>query len=136
MPADRSATTGFAAVQLAAGTYTDELRAQCRRRCAPDPRLLFEPDFHELKAAGAAVAAVLFDELAAVGEPIKVPGGHVGGRLPDAPDWLRAPAIYGGASLLWLYSDDRCTPAEFYGDQSDQVYERIPVPPRRRPRRA
>jgi hypothetical protein len=130
MPADRNATVGFAAVQLPAGTYVDELRHQCEQQCAPDPRLLFEPDFQELKAAGAALAAVLFDELLAAGEPIKVPGGHVGGLLPDKPDWLSVPAIYGGASLLWVYADDRCSPAEFYGDMSTVPYERIPVPPR------
>ncbi len=129
MPVDSSAAAGFAAVQLPAGTYAEELRRQCERRCAPDPRLLMEPDFQDLKAAGAAAAATMFEELAALGEPIKVPGGYVGGRLLDAPDWLRTPAIYGGASLVWVYADDRCSPAEFYGDQSGQVPERIPVPP-------
>ncbi len=129
MPADRHAAAGFAAVQLAAGTYVEELRHQCERKCAPDPRLLFEPDFRELKVAGATRAAVLFEELLAAGEPIKVAGGHVGGRLPDAPDWLRTPAIYGGASLVWVCADDRCSPAEFYGDMSTVPYEQIPVRP-------
>lgn len=132
MPADRHLAGRFAECQLPAGTYADELRNQCERECAPDPRLLFEPDFEELEAAGAARAAVLFEELLGAGDPIKVPGGHVGGRLPEKPDWLSTPAIYGGASLLWIYATDRCSPAEFYGDQSGPVPERIPVPPRHR----
>lgn len=88
MPADRHAAAGFAAFQLPAGTYAEELRRQCEHDCAPDPRLLMEPDFDELKAAGAARAAMLFDDLLAAGEPIIVGGGHVGGRAPDKPEWL------------------------------------------------
>lgn len=107
MPADRHLAAGFAAVQLPAGTYAEELRRQCEHQCAPDPRLLARPDFDELKAAGAARAAVMFDELLAAGDPILVPGGYVGGRLPDKPDWLSTPAIYGGASLVWVYPDDQ-----------------------------
>jgi hypothetical protein len=134
MPADRHLAAGFAGHQLAAGSYAKLLRDDCDRRCAPDPRLLGEDDFEELKAAGAARAAELFDELAAVGEPIQVPTGHTGGyRLPGAPEWLSTPAIYGGASLARVYRDDVCEPAEFYGDTlPNGVFERIPVGPRHR----
>lgn len=130
MPADRHAAAGFAAFQLPAGTYADELRWQCEHQCAPDPRLLMEPDFRDLKAAGAARAAVLFEELLAAGEPILVSGGYLGGRVPEKPEWLSVPAIYGGASLVRIHRDDAAEPAEFYGDMSGQVYERVPVPPR------
>src|SRR5271167_2084277 len=145
MPADRHAASGgFAGHQLPAGSYAKLLRADCDRRCAPDPRLLGEDDFEELKAAGAAGAAEMFDELAAVGEPIVVPTGYVPAANPatgrwqlrqaaGAPEWLSTPAIYGGASLARVYRDDVCEPAEFYGDTlPNGVFERIPVQPRHR----
>lgn len=136
MPADRQKLAGgFARHQLPAGSYRKLLRDQCEQRCKPDPRLLFfdEANFDALKAAGAARAVEVFDELRAAGEPITVPTGHVGAHPSDGPEWLTVPAIYGGASLTRVYRDDVAEPAEFYGDMSGQVYERIPVPPRHRP---
>ena len=129
----RGIDTRLTGYQLPAGTYAAALRKRCERECMPDPRLLDEPDFDELKAAGAARAAEMFDELLAAGEPITVPTGHTGGyRLPDAPEWLSTPAIYGGAMQVRIYPDDVCEPAEFYGDTRGQVWETVAVPPNHR----
>lgn len=124
---------GPAGYQLPAGSYAKLLRDHCKFRCAPDPRLLEEPDFVELKAAGAVRAAQMFTELMAAGEPI-VTATSVRNPADGAPEWLSTPAIYGGASLVRVYSDDVCEPAEFYGDTlPNGVFERIPVSPQHRP---
>ena len=126
----RGVDTRLTGYQLPAGSYAKLLRSQCDQQCAPDPRLLDEPDFAELNVAGAARAAEMVNELLAAGEPITVPTGHTGGyRLHDAPEWLSTPAIYGGAVQVWIYPDDVCTPASFYGDTRGQVWKTVAVPP-------
>lgn len=130
----RGIDTRLAGHQLPVGIYRKMLREQCEQRCKPDARLLEEPDFAELKAAGAACAAAMFDEMRAAGEPIIVPTGYVGARPDDgAPEWLCTPAIYGGAVQVRIYPDDVCEPASFYGDTRGQVWEVIEVPPNHRP---
>ncbi len=119
MPID-SDRGGSAGYRLPVGSYAKLLRSECGRRCAPDPRLLGEPDFEELKAAGSVRAAALFDELLAAGEPIVVASWQVPAR--GAPEWLSTPAVYGGASLVRVYVDDVCEPAEFYGDMTGAVF--------------
>ena len=42
--------------------------------------------------------------------------------------------IYGGASMVRIHRDDVAEAAEFFGDMSGQVWERIPVPAQHRPR--
>jgi hypothetical protein len=138
MPADRHGA-GFAGHRLTAGSYAKLLRNDCDRRCAPDPRLYpveTVPDgaaeWEDLKAAGVARATEMFDELAAVGEPIVVPTGYA--PRAGGPEWLSTPAIYGGASLVRVHRDDVCEPAEFYGDRlPNGAFDRIPVPARHRP---
>jgi hypothetical protein len=133
MPVDRGGVGG-AGYQLAPGTWRELLRDDCDRQCRPDARLLGEPDFKELKAAGAARSAQMFRERLAAGDPITVAASNVPGRnIKGAPDWLRVSAIYGGASMVRIHRDDIAEAAEFFGDMSGQVWERIPVPAQHRP---
>jgi hypothetical protein len=129
MPVDIG-VTGSASYRLPPGSYAKLLRGESEQQCAPDPRLLGEEDFEDLKAAGAARAAEMFTELLAAGEPVMVAAWEVPGCRPaaGAPEWFSTPAIYGGASLVRVYRDDVCEPAEFYGNAFGQVFERITVP--------
>ena len=134
MPVDRGGAGG-AGYRLAPGSWRKLLRDDCDRQCRPDARLYDDPDFAELKAAGAARSAEMFEERrggrAAEGvAPTQVPGRTHNG----APDWLRVSAIYGGASMVRIHRDDVAEAAEFFGDMSGQVWERIPVPAQHRPR--
>jgi len=53
---------GGAGYQLATGSWRELLRDDCDRQCRPDARLYDDPDFAELKAAGAARSAEMFEE--------------------------------------------------------------------------
>jgi len=133
---DHAGSTG--GYRLPPGSYAKLLKTECERQHAP-ASLLFPleggPDalaeWEDLKAAGAARTAEMFGELLAAAKPIVVsPTYHRG-----APEWLSRPPIYGGASMIRVYSDDVCEPAEFYGDRlPNGVYERIFVEPQYRPR--
>jgi hypothetical protein len=134
MPVDRGGAGG-AGYQLAPGSWRKLLRDDCDRQCRPDARLYDDPDFAELKAAGAARSAEMFKERRVAGAAIVVPASNVPGRnIKGAPDWLRVSAIYGGASMVRIHRDDVAEAAEFFGDMSGQVWERIPVPAQHRPR--
>jgi hypothetical protein len=131
-----------AGVRLPAGTYAELLLDECEGHSRPDPRLWpiegsveeYE-EFEELKRQGAAKAAAMCEEKLAAGEPLVVSASQIGGHnIPGAPEWLTTPAIYGGASAVRVYRDDVVEPAEFYGDTTGQVWERVPVPAQHRPR--
>jgi hypothetical protein len=61
MPVDRGGAGG-AGYRLAPGSWRKLLRDDCDRQCRPDARLYDDPDFAELKAAGAARSAEMFEE--------------------------------------------------------------------------
>jgi hypothetical protein len=92
-------------------------------------------EYEQARAEGLRQAGVPFQELLKAGKPIFVASWRIGTHKTlieaGAPDWLIQPAIYGGASLVRVYSDDTVEPAEFYGDRDPVtgINERIPVPP-------
>jgi hypothetical protein len=136
MPVDvGGAGSGY---RLPVGSYRKLLKNECERQCAPDPRFYGENDFEELTAAGTARAAQMFTDLLAAGEAITVAAWECSpprSSATGAPQWLMSPAIYCGASLVRVYSDDVAEPGEFYGDMSGQVFERIPISPQHQPAR-
>ena len=79
MPVDRGGAGG-AGYQLAPGSWRKLLRDDCDRQCRPDARLYDDPDFAELKAAGAARSAEMFKERRVARAAIVVPASHVPGR--------------------------------------------------------
>jgi hypothetical protein len=78
MPVDRGGAGG-AGYQLAPGSWRELLRDDCDRQCRPDARLYDDPDFAELKAAGAARSAEMFEERRVAGAAIVVPASNVPG---------------------------------------------------------
>lgn len=130
--AQRIRTGRSSGYQLAPGTYAKLLRSECEQRCAPDPRLLEEADFAELKAAGAVRAAEMFAERLAAGEPVAVPAWQVRGRpIPGMPAWLMTAAIHGGAVNVWVYHDEVVEPVA--SGPLTVGFEDIRVQPRHRP---
>ena len=129
--AQRIGASRSSGCQLPPGSYAKFLRTACTQRCRPDPRLLDEPDFDKLKAAGAVRAAEMFAERLAAGEPVAVPAWQVRGRpMPGMPAWLVTAAIHGGAVNVWVYPDEVVEPVA--SGALTGGFEHIRVQPRHR----
>jgi hypothetical protein len=90
-------------------------------------------EWEERKRRAAVKAAAMFEEKLAAGEPVVVASWRVDGRqIPGAPEWLTTLPLHGGASAVRVYRDDVVEPAEFYGDMSGRVWERVEVEPQHR----
>lgn len=106
------------------GTWAAQLRRLCEGAAEPNPRLMFEPQWTQLKAATAIAAENLYQRRVAAREPIEVGVSH----CPGCPRDSRV------ARTLMLYHDDFAEVVSRYsGVMVNGRWELLEFEPRYRP---